>query len=109
MNTEKIKRIAEGLYPDTKQAILGRGTPDERVKIAGLYRDFNPYESDADAFKVLEALREELKNGDVERKLIITENDLILATFRGSITWSLLIHDLKTAICEAYLAARGEG
>jgi len=105
---ENIKRIAEGLYPLSKKPF--KYDPDgenfDHMMDVCAAHDFNPYENEADAFKVLEALRDYCREKDIDLFIEFCFDEPNRVTWEdkksGSVKW-VWSDDLKISICEAWL------
>ena len=107
MSIENIKKIAEGLGLSlVEHPNRFTGVPILYLSQAHYFRDtpFNPYESEADAFKVLEALVKSQPNIELGQPLRRTEEgdrEYHLQDYNGEVVFN---KDLKHAICSAYLS-----
>jgi hypothetical protein len=103
MNTENIKKIAEGLGLEYLEGEVFDRHPIDKTPYNR--RLFNPFVNDADAFNVLEALvkwraKESLDTSIMDLSVYGTTGYCCSSTFGEKSEEK----DLKHAICEAYLS-----
>ena len=108
---EQIKRIAEGMGFETRQGIemvvIALGVSEWHEEV---WEEFDPFENDGHAFKVLEALvkRASLELcGQILLRDLATFDDpkyFVAARKTGGSFVESVESDFKSTICEAYLS-----